>query len=314
MLDGAQAGWRTSGGNEAGVFGGVVPDAVTLAPSLSHGTFGAYWAGQHAGAPDSVLRFFRHEVRAGMVNTAELGKRVEGEGLIEARITRRVDLSVDARFGGCPGSIGPDCAHAPNSLDAVRVDGDIRPFDSFSLNGSYRYEGLSTLELDGPTPGGLRTGGQARHADLAAAWEPVSAIRISVSSGLSSDLVTHQSRQWIGPAVACAQLFTDRANISADYFQESGWAPGRTAWMQLLTGWPGRLRLLLRGSWYHTRDIAPIPLDELGASAAIEAQLAAAISLRITALGRTTLNGATSPFVTGTGQSGVVDASLAGRF
>jgi hypothetical protein len=42
--------------------------------------------------------------------------------------------------------------------------------------------------------------------------------------------------------------------------------------------------------------------------------LGPAVALRITALGRTTLNGATIPFVTGTGQSGVVDASLAGRF
>ena len=305
VLDGAQAGWRTSSGSEAGVFGGAVPDAVTLAPSLSHGTFGAYWAGQHTGAPDSTLRFVRHELRVGVVNTAELGQRVEGEGLIEARITRRVDLSVDARFG-----LGDH--QAPNSLDALRVDGGIRPFDTLSLNGSFRYEGLSVPELDGP--GRVMSGGQAHHADLAAAWEPVSAVRISVSSGLSSDLVTHQSRQWIGPELTFPLLFSGRASLSAGYFQEGGWAPGQSAWLQVLTGSRGKLTLLLRGSWFHTRDIAPVALDELGVSAAIQAQLTTAVALRVTALGRTTLNGATTPFVSGTGQAGVVDASLAGRF
>ena len=305
VLDGAQAGFRTSGGSEAGVFGGAVPDADTLAPSLSHGTFGAYWAGQHTGAPDSALRFFRHEVRVAVVNTAELGRRVEGEGLIEARITRRVDLSVDARFGRGD-------RQAPNSLDAVRVDGGIRPFDTVSLNGSFRYEGLSVTELNGP--GRTMSGGQARHADLAAAWEPVRAVRVSVSSGLSSDLVTNQTRQWIGPELTFPQLFSGRATVSAGYFQEGGWAPGQSAWLQLLTGSRGRLRLLLRGSWFHTRDIAPVALDELGASTAIEAQLGPAVALRITALGRTTLNGAPTPFAVGTGLAGVVDASLAGQF
>jgi hypothetical protein len=310
-LDGAQVGWRTSGGNEAGVFGGAVPDAVTLAPSLSQGTFGAYWAGQHTGAPDSVLRFFRHEARVALVNTAELGQRVEGEGLLEARITKRMDLSVDARFGRAAPRASSGY-QAPNSLDAVRVDGGIRPFDTFSLNGSFRYEGLSVPELDGP--GHVMRGGQARHADLAAAWEPVSFVRVSVSSGLSTDLVTHQTRQWIGPELGFPVLFAGRVNVSAGYFEEGGWAPGRSAWLQLLTGSQGTFRLLLRGSWFRTRGIAPGDLDELGASAAIEAQLSALVALRISALGRTTLNGATTPFASGTGQAGVVDASLAGRF
>jgi hypothetical protein len=157
-------------------------------------------------------------------------------------------------------------------------------------------------------------GGQARHADLAAAWEPVSFVRVSVSSGLSTDLVTHQTRQWIGPELGFPVLFAGRVNVSAGYFEEGGWAPGRSAWLQLLTGSQRTFRLLLRGSWFRTRGIAPGDLDELGASAAIEAQLSALVALRISALGRTTLNGATTPFASGTGQAGVVDASLAGRF
>jgi hypothetical protein len=180
------------------------------------------------------------------------------------------------------------------------------------VTGSFRYEGLSVPELDGP--GRTTAGGQARHADLTASWEPANAIRLALDSGLSTDLVTQRTRQWIGPELGFPQLMEGRLNVSAGYFQEGGWAPGRSAWLQFVTGWPGRLRVLLRGSWFETRDLAPVVLDELGASAAIEAQLGALVALRLTALGRATLDGAAAPFSPGAGQSGVLDARLVGRF
>jgi hypothetical protein len=310
ILDGAQAGWRTEGGSEAGVFGGVVPDAVTLAPSLDHGTFGAYWIGQQSFAPDSTVRFLRHEARVAFLNTADLGQRVEGEALIEARITRSLDAAVNLRAGaGGPGGVG---SLDTLRLDAVRVDGAARPFDSLSLSGSFRYEGLSIPELDGP--GRVLSGGASRHADAAAAWEPVPALRLSVLSGLSTDLVTHQSRRWIGPEVGLPRLFGDRAGVSAGYFQEHGWAPGQSAWVQVLARSRGVLQVLARISWFRTQGIAPVDLDELGASAAVSAQLGPYAAFRLSAMGRTTLNGQRSLLGPGTGQVVFADAEIAGTF
>ncbi|TMA99654.1 MAG: hypothetical protein E6J64_21565, partial [Deltaproteobacteria bacterium] len=148
ILDGAQAGWRLEGGSEAGVFGGAVPNSVTLAPSFDHGTLGAYWIGQRVFEADSTVRFLRHEARIAFVNTDDLGKRVEGEALLEARITRRLDAAVNVRAGA-------GAAHGLGSLDtirldAVRLDLTARPFDSLSLSGSFRHEGGSVPELDGP--------------------------------------------------------------------------------------------------------------------------------------------------------------------
>ncbi|HUJ28950.1 MAG TPA: hypothetical protein VLW85_23175, partial [Myxococcales bacterium] len=76
-LDGAQLGFRAGGGNEIGVFGGGIPDAVTMAPSFSAGTAGAYWRVQHGG--DDL--WFRHEARVAAVTTPELGRRLEAEGV-----------------------------------------------------------------------------------------------------------------------------------------------------------------------------------------------------------------------------------------
>ena len=310
ILDGAQAGWRMVGGGEAGIFGGVVPDAVTLAPSLDHGTFGAYWIGQRAFEVDSTLRFLRHEARIAFVNTADLGQRVEGEALLEARITRRLDAAVNVRAGGAA-SRGVGSLDTVR-LEAVRVDGAARPFDSLSFSGSFRYEGLSVPELDGP--GHVLSGGAARHADASAAWEPIDALRFYVLSGLSTDLVTIKTRSWIGPEVELPRLFGDRAGVSAGYFQEGGWAPGRSAWLQVLERSRGVLQILARISWFRTRGLAPVVLDELGASAAISAQLGPYVALRVSLMGRTTLNGQRTLFSPGTGQSAFADAVIAGTF
>ena len=305
ILDGAQAGWRTAGGSEAGVFGGVVPDAVTLAPSLSHGTFGGYWAGQHTGDASSTMRFFRHEVRVAFVNTADLGKRVEGEGLLEARITRRFDAGLDVRVAGGD-------HRSPGYLDAVRFNGAARPVDGLSITGSFRYEGLSLPELDGP--GRILSGGAARHADLSASFDATPQIRITVLSGLSTDLLAGQTRRWIGPELGVPRLFADRVGLSAGFVLEDGWAPGRSAWVQALLRPATLVQVLTRLSWSRTRGIAPIDLDEIGLSASVQAQVGRFVALRLSAIGRSTLNGETAPFAAGTGQSGVLDAEVAGQF
>ncbi|HEY4886245.1 MAG TPA: hypothetical protein VII08_21650 [Myxococcales bacterium] len=310
ILDGAQAGWRTVGGTEAGIFGGVVPDAVTLAPSVDHGTFGAYWIGQHSYPGDSSLRFLRHEARIAFIDTADLGKRVEGEALLEARITRQVDFAFDVRGGGTvSGGVG-----SMNSvgLEALRVDVSARPLDSVNLLGSFRYDGLSIPELDGP--GRVLNSGAVRHADFSAAWEPMDTLRFSVVSGLSSDLLSHTSRRWIGPEIALPRLLGDSAGLSAGYFREDGWAPGSSAWLQLLARSHGVFQLIARLSWFRTAGIAPVDLDELGASAAIQAQLARYVALRLSVFGRTTLNGQTSPFGPATGQVAFADLEIAGTF
>lgn len=310
ILDGAQAGWRLDGASEAGVFGGVVPNSVTLAPSLDHGTLGAYWIGQRVFEPDSTVRFLRHEARIAFVNTDDLGQRVEGEALLEARITRQLDAAVNVRAGaGAARGVG---SLDSIRLDALRVDATARPFDSLSLRGSFRYEGLSSPDLDGP--GHLLLGGAARHADASAAWEPIDTLRFSVLSGLSTDLVTHKTRRWIGPEVGLPRLFGDRAGVSAGYFEEDGWAPGRSAWLQVLARSRGVFQVLTRISWFRTGDIAPAELDELGLSAAIQAQLGPRVAFRLSAMGRTVLNGQRSPFGPATGQVLFADAELAGTF
>jgi hypothetical protein len=306
IFDGAQAGWRTGGGSVAGVFGGAVPDGVTTAPSLEHGTFGAFWSGLHAGQADSLLRVLRHEARIAFVNTNELGKRVEGEGLVQVFLTKRFDASAAIRIGA------GDHA-APDNLDAFRVDGNVQPLDTLSLTGGFRYDGLSIPELDGP--GNVTYGGAARHADLSAQWEPWAVLRISVVSGLSTDLTTGRTRRWIGPELGLPGFLGTGQVLSAGYLEEGGWSQGRSAYLQLSAGAQSRFQFLARFSWIHTIDgLAPEATDELAAFASLRAQLWRAISLRLEAMGRTSLNGGHSLLGDPSTQAGWLDAALAAQF
>ena len=304
ILDGAQAGWRSAGGSEVGLFGGTVPDEITLAPSLQHGTFGAYWAGQHAGDADSLLRNFRHEARVAFVNTALLGKRVEGEALVQLWLTRRFDASANVRVGAGDKTTS---RVAPDNLDAVRVDGNFTPLDDLSFTGGFRYEGLSIPEIDGPA--NVRYGGAARHADLSAQWDPLTHLRMSAVSGITTDLVSGFTRRWIGPELAIPGW------VAIGYLEEQGWAKGRSSYLQLSGSLRSRLQVVARFSWFHTiNGLAPEATDDLAIFASIRAQVFRMISLRLSAMGRSSLNGGRSAFGPGATQSGWLDGAIAGEF
>jgi hypothetical protein len=305
IFDGAQVGYRSASGLEAGLFGGTIPDEVTLAPSFERGVIGAYWTARHLGDAESVIRYFQHDGRVALAQTADLKRRVEGEGLWRAQITRMFDASADLRLG-----FGEE--QAPGAVDAIRLDGSLRPVETLSFSGSWRYENIFVSELDGP--GRVLPGGRGRHAEATASWLPETWVGVSIVSGLSNDVANARSRRWLGPEVDLPRLLGDLGSASAGYFQEEGWSPGRSAWLQLILRARQRAQLLLRVSWFRSQDVAPVDLDEFGASAVASMQLSSHISLRISALGRVTLNGATQPFANGTGRFGTLDAGLGGEF
>ena len=304
ILDGAQAGWRTAGGTEAGLFGGLVPDEVTLAPTLQHGTVGAYWTGSYTGAPASPMRLFRHELRAAFVQTAELGRRIEGEALAQLWLGRALDVSGQVRVAGGD-------HQSPGDLDAVRIDANARPIESLTVTGGFRYDGLRVPELDGSS---ILLGGSGRHADLSAAWAPAAWIRLSVLSGLSTDLVSSLSRRYAGPEIGFPRLFGDAAGIAIGYVEESGWSSGRSGWLEFLLRSRGTFQCLARLSWFHTAGQGPSDTDDLGAYASASAQLGRFVALRVSALARRSLNGRASLSGAGIANAGSLDVGLAGQF
>ena len=304
ILDGAQAGWITSSGAEVGVFGGVVPDLITLAPSVTRGTGGAYFRVEKRGDAGALLRLAREETRLAFTSSPELGQRVEAELLGQLWLVRDLSLSANARF-----ALGD--RSAPGGLDALRIDLGARPARNFSLSGGFRYQGLSVPERDGP--GTVGYGGAARHADLSAAWDAADWITLSAVSGLSTDLVSSLNRQYFGPEVGLPQLFGALGGASIGYAQETGWSSGHDAWAQIITR-TRALQLLARLSWFRTGGLEPTADNEIGGYLHVSAQVGPFVTLRLAALGR--LGGVVggSPFASTGSRGGSLDASIAGVF
>jgi hypothetical protein len=308
IIDGGQAGWRTHGNVELGIFGGGVPDPATLAPSFERHTVGAYLAFQSTGDASSVVRYLRQETRFAYSNSPELGKRIEAEALAQVSLGRTLDLGAQAR-------VARGDSESPDFLDGASVDLGFRPLERLSVLGGFRYQGLSVPERDGP--GSALSGGAARHADLTASWEVDPRLTVSAVSGLVKDLTTGMSRRFAGPEIGLPRLLGDVGGLSLGFVAEDGWSGGHSAWVQLLTHRPRGLQVLLRVSWFQTKSLGPYIEDELGAYASISAQLGPSVALRISALGRA--GGTPAPGVRPFAQNGsllggTLDATLAGRF
>jgi len=276
VFDGVQLGWRGSPG-EVGIFGGAVPDPLTTGLTTSRATAGAYGAVERSGAGSLV----RGEGRFAVVRSPELGTRLEAEALLHAWLARAVDLSGQARFG-----FGGDHT-APASVDAARLDVSARLAAPVWLTGSVRYVGL--LVADPAAPALFPS--PARHADLTASWDVAPTVTLRATGGYARDLGSGLDRGYGGPEIALPRLFGHRGGLSAGWLEETGWAGGRSLWLQgqgePLLG----LRLLLRGSLFMDSRPAPLsPTSTVGVAAGASQDLLPWLRLRVSALGRVDLS------------------------
>ena len=305
IIDGAQAGWVSKGGRvEAGLFGGVVPDLITLAPSTSRGTAGAYLRFEQGGEAGTAVQLAREEARLAYVSNPELGQRAEAELLGQLWLVHDVSVSANARL-----AVGD--RSSPRGLDAIRLDLGARPASTLSLSAGFRYQGLSVPERDGP--GAVGYGGASRHADLSAAWQPKDWIAVSALSGVATDLVTSVTRGYIGPELALPRLFGSSGGVSFGYATEGGWSSGSDAWMQM-SAHTHALQFLGRLSWFRTRGLAAVTDDELGGYAHVSAKLGSQFTFQLAALARIAGLAGSSPFSSSRGMGEWLELSLAGVF
>ncbi len=272
VFDGVQLGWRGAPG-EVGIFGGAVPDPLTTSPTTSRATAGAYGALETGGAGAML----RGEGRFALVRSPELGTRLEAETLVHGWLARAVDLSGQARFG-----FGGDHV-APASLDAARLDVSARLAEPVWLTGSVRYVGL--LVADPAAPALFPN--PARHADLTASWDVASAVTLRATGGYAKDLGSGLDRGYAGPEIALPRLFGRRGGLSAGWMEETGWAGGRSLWVQGQGEPAPGLRVLLRGSFFMDARPAPLsPASTAGLAASASKDLLPWLRLRVSALGR----------------------------
>jgi hypothetical protein len=279
ILDGGMAGWRgelAGARAEAGLFAGTVPQPDTLKLTSERATGGAYWSLDRR-LGDATLRT---EGRLAAVRSPELGTR--GEATLTGRLfTPRLDLSAEAGLGA------GGKAHAQGYLDAARIDATVRPAPRLALGGSFRYAGLGWPQAYDPPA----MPGRSREGDGFVTYDALRWLRVGAAGGFSEDVSSGAARRWIGPEATFPRLLWGWGTVSAGYLEERGWMSGRSAYAQLVaTPWRP-VWLLARAAWSHESGGGALQ-DEGSLTLGARAELNRFLSLRLTLVGRTALDGA----------------------
>ena len=284
MLDGAQVGWRRKDGlAEAGVYGGLVPDATTLYPAGQRYAAGAYYGHTllrtQAGRTPLILST---EGRLGLRGAPTPGAQLELEWAMLATVGRRFDMGLQAR-----GSIGAgDWTHP--AFESARLTLTARPIDALRLIGSFRYLDPKA-DYDDFAVGFFETR-RTLHGNLDLTWDPRPWISVSVMSGVDSAIGDQSStRGSVGPELGFPRLFHGQGGIAVGYREEIGWFAGRNVYLQA-TGTAGnRVRAVGRFSYFEDRPsgvTSDAPYREIGFYAYVEGRLLRWLSARLTSIGR----------------------------
>jgi hypothetical protein len=300
-LDGAQLGWASSDRKlAAGIFGGALPDPVSLSPD-GRWIAGAYYSAEH-GEPKSTLRL-RHNARIDV-------RRIDGAPLIEAQ------LEVDAQLGAwAETSFGVLGVHSGGAiaLQSSHVDFSARPSATLTLAGSLRQTS-SDPELLKVDPEAFDQ--RARHAELSARWAATPSLSLGMIGGTALEATTDLQRGYVGPEVALPRAFGRHGGLAVGYQQDFGWSQGRLGYVQLTGRAFSRLQLVGRISYLDSYYPAqPWLMRELGGFVSVRAQLTEFLIVRGSLLVRGGVGGNSASSEEGTaGRVGIIGGlALTGR-
>jgi hypothetical protein len=309
VLDGAQASYRAGDWLETGVYGGLLPDAVTLTPVLTQWTAGAFAMARFQAGEGADSTLGQAELRAGYAVKDWLGGRVEVGGAMHLYQGRRFDghLQFELAYGG------PNQALA--GIDAVRLDLGWRPVEAVRvyLGGRYRGESPAGVQEMGQVSPGLR----AIHGDLGASWEVLPWLWLAAQGGGGTDLDAGVLQFRVGPEVTFPSLFGRFGSLAVGYTEEFGWLRAKYAYVQLYFNLFSRVRLVSRTSWFLqvTRGLAA---NEIGESINLDVTIFRWLWLRASMSGRTQLEPAYEGLPTDTREisrtSGVLSFQVGGQY
>lgn len=280
VLDGVQGGWRSSQGTaEVGVYGGFLPDAMTLEPTL-RATGGAYWSLVSTGGERDSTRVVRHEGRVAFITGRNLAQRFEAEGLVQASLAKAFDASANVKLAA--GGSGP-------LLQAARLDLGLRAAPTLRLSGGYRFTGSRDEELLSVDP--IAYGGRSHHADLGGTWDLTSGLTLSFAGGLAADVDSALTRGYVGPELSLPRAFGAVGGLSFSYLEQLGWSAGRIAAAQASLLLWRRVQLVGRLSYFMELPQGAAAFNqEGGLFAYASAPLTSWLSLRLSALARLPLD------------------------
>lgn len=274
LVDGAQASLRLLGGSlEVGAYGGAVPDFVTLMPSLDRLTGGMTFAFDTPLGKDLLLL---PRARVALLSTPDFqAMRAEAEG--QAQL-----LWGSVLAAGGSVRAGLDARSATPSVDAARLDVDLRPDPAVRVGAGYRW--LAPLAQDFDAAPTVPSALGAHHGQLGASWAPGPWLSLGAQGGVAADAEYGAVRGWVGPEVRLPRLLGELGGLGVGYAEELGAFAGRNGWVQLDFAPFSVLTLWTRAAYLES-EAPGDTLREGALFAGLEAPLLPWLSLRARAHG-----------------------------
>jgi hypothetical protein len=241
LLDGGQLGLRLWNDRiEFGAYGGLVPDLITTAPSLSRIVSGVY-------AAVDVIPFAAFMVlprlRVGVATDPEQATtrfELEGTNDIFFGNVARLGGSVRAGAGGFDGDTVV--------LDAARVDGDLRLSSVARAQAGYRY--LAPLAVDRDRSSLVPAVGGSHNGDVGLYLSPWEALTVGATGGVGRDILDDSMRSYVGPELILPHALGGLGGLTFSYQEELGAWAGRSGAIGAILQPLPLLRLTSRLSYF----------------------------------------------------------------
>lgn len=291
-LDGAQVGWHNDANTvELGLYGGLLPNAVSLWPSTAWtaGAYGAFHSMARTGNETALLQL---DTRAGWALRPNLGSRLEAGVSAAAFIGRSFDASAQVLLGAL-------AQGAPVAIDSATLSLSSRPLDRLSVSAFGRYRGNPQLEfasIGAPLPTT-----RSLHASAVTSFEVTSQLSVSAQGGVGQEIATSLGQYWVGPEASLSGLLQGHLGFAAAYQEEFGTWRGRSGSLSANALLGSNVHVGARASYFQQTNLGADGLRELGVSATADARLMSWLSLRGSVLFRVPLTPATTSPGTGQG-------------
>ncbi|MBX7102056.1 MAG: hypothetical protein K1X89_30355, partial [Myxococcaceae bacterium] len=188
---------------------------------------------------------------------------------------------------------------APGALDGARLSVQVHPLDRLSLQADGRYQSGAA---GGFSDAAMVVVGRSFRASADATFDLLPSLSLSLRGGGARQVGAAVSQLYVGPVVTWSP---GDLGLQLGYLEELGWLRGRSASLGVWVSFARRVRLQARGGWFEQQNTAAasgFAGRDFGASVLLDADLTSWLSLRVSALGRT------SP--QSTGLASALDAAL----
>jgi len=175
----------------------------------------------------------------------------------------------------------------------------VHPLDRLSLQADGRYQSGAA---GGFSDAAMVVVGRSFRASADATFDLLPSLSLSLRGGGARQVGAAVSQLYVGPVVTWSP---GDLGLQLGYLEELGWLRGRSASLGVWVSFARRVRLQARGGWFEQQNTAAasgFAGRDFGASVLLDADLTSWLSLRVSALGRT------SP--QSTGLASALDAAL----